>query len=261
MPKPVFVTTQWTTPRDWKLGVLGGMGPAATAAFFNTLVHNTTACCDQDHVPVILDSDPAIPDRSTAIAAGRTEALYAALHLSLQRLLCAGATLIAIPCNTAHVLHARLQAVCPCEILHIVEITRHAFCERGLEQPALLASRGTIESGIYEHWFGAGALLNPAGLELDLVGQAIEQVKAGRLQEAAPLLRDAVALLARRGAGSVVIGCTDLSLLLPQVDLALPVVDSTAALAAEVQRRYLAARDAAGRGAAGLVDRRAADAS
>ena len=84
-----------------RLGVLGGMGPAASAEFMVRLVAQTPAKRDQDHIPTILWSDTEVPDRSTSMRNGDNKPLPYLL-LGIQGLVLAGCKLIVIPCNTAH---------------------------------------------------------------------------------------------------------------------------------------------------------------
>jgi aspartate racemase len=102
------------------LGVLGGMGPLASAHFMVRLTELTPAARDQDHIPAVLWSDPRVPDRTEARLAGGADPLPALLR-GLRGLEEAGCGAIAIPCNTAHGWHAAMQAATPLPILHIVD--------------------------------------------------------------------------------------------------------------------------------------------
>jgi len=94
------------------LGVLGGMGPMATVDFLKKLVEATPAARDQDHLGVMVAQAPGIPDRTGAILGEGPDPLPA-MTIALRRLEAAGATRIAIPCNTAHHWHGALQALTP----------------------------------------------------------------------------------------------------------------------------------------------------
>ena len=84
-----------------KLGILGGMGPAASAEFVNRLIAQTSASCDQEHIPFVLWSDPRVPDRSTSLR-NKDDLPLSWLLNGIQGLKSAGCNCIVIPCNTAH---------------------------------------------------------------------------------------------------------------------------------------------------------------
>src|SRR5689334_8554805 len=116
------------------LGVLGGMGPLAGAAFVTRLVALTPAERDQEHVPVLLCNDPRIPDRSSA-RLGQGEDPLDSMLRGLRLLEGAGASLIAIPCNTAHLWYEQLAQRARVPLLHIVEAVCDDLERLGVEGP------------------------------------------------------------------------------------------------------------------------------
>lgn len=104
------------------IGVLGGMGPEATARFYQLLVEKTPAACDQEHIPTIIFSEPRIPDRTEYLVRGH-ESPLGLLVQTAQRIESAGAELIAIPCNTAHFFWKEMQEAVSVPVLHIVRET------------------------------------------------------------------------------------------------------------------------------------------
>lgn len=225
------------------VGVLGGMGPAATADFYAKLIRNTPAVADQEHIPVVIWADPTVPDRVSSVREG-TDAAYPALLYGAQRLRDAGATLGAMPCHTAHFFRERLQQDSGLPFLDMVGETVTVvgrLCGRGA-RVGLLATAGTLDSGLYQGRFaGTGVqILIP---ELDgqqRVAEAIAMVKSGRLPAARDLLEDAVSHLRELGADIVVLACTELPLALGAGDdeLGVPVVDPTDLLAVAVVREW-----------------------
>jgi aspartate racemase len=220
------------------LGVLGGMGPLASAHFMVRLTELTPAARDQDHIPAVLWSDPRVPDRTEARLAGGADPLPALLR-GLRGLEEAGCGAIAIPCNTAHGWHAAMQAATPLPILHIVDAAAAEL--RRLRVPpgariGVMGTAGTLAMRLYQDrlaGLGFPDCLVPAPEEMErLVSPAIALVKANRVAEAhAPLAEAAGALLAR-GARAVVLGCTEIPLgLAAGPPLPFPVVDTIDALA------------------------------
>jgi len=134
------------------IGVLGGMGPAATVDFMAKLIRLTPAAREQDHLPVVVVSDPRVPDRVAPILKGEGPSPLPALREGIRRLERAGAACVAIPCHTAHAWYDQLAAATELPILHIVDAAL-AELER-LRLPkgplGLLATQATLEAGLYQ---------------------------------------------------------------------------------------------------------------
>lgn len=219
------------------LGVLGGMGPAATADFLHRLARLTPAQRDQDHIPTVVYSDPQTPDRSDAILGVGTSPLPAMLR-GVEFLNRAGCALIAIPCNSAHYWYDEVARASDVPVLHIVDAAVDAIKQTcGATRVGIMATDGTIRAGIYH------ARLRALGLAaLDLVDQgaqnpvmrAIRELKAGRAETARELLLTAGEELVRRGAEALVLGCTDVSVALSETPVIAtrPVLDASDCLAA-----------------------------
>src|SRR3712207_6717344 len=112
------------------VGVLGGMGPAATVDFMAKVIAVTPAEVDQDHVPMIVHQVPQIPSRTAAVAQGTHEPLAAMIE-GLRVLENAGAEILVIPCNTAHHWYEQLARSTPLEIIHIADAVHGMLKERG----------------------------------------------------------------------------------------------------------------------------------
>ncbi len=218
------------------LGVLGGMGPMATVDFMGKVVRNTPAACDQDHIPMVVCSAANIPDRTAAILGEGTDP-FLAMRDALRRLEAAGATCIAIPCNTAHHWHAALQAETPVLILHIADAVADTLAGQGVQggPTGVLATSGTAEAGIYQKRL---ALCGFFCRMPDAAGQAeamraIRLVKAGQLAEATAILREQAEALVAAGCRQVVMACTGIPVALATLEgeLRSALVDATEALA------------------------------
>ena len=217
------------------LGVLGGMGPLASAEFMSRLTLLTPAERDQDHVPAILWSDPRVPDRTAAFLGQGDDPLPWLLR-GLRGLAQAGAGAIVIPCNTAHGWYDALQAATALPILHIVDAAaaelQRLGCGRG---PAgILATSGTLAMRLYQTRLGRDCLLPTEPEMAELVTPAIASVKANRPEAAHPLLGEAARRLVARGACAIVLGCTEIPLGLragPAPAIGVAVVDTIDALA------------------------------
>jgi aspartate racemase len=215
------------------LGVLGGMGPLASADFMRQLTLRTHADRDQDHIPAVLWSDPRVPDRTAARLAGGEDPLPWLLR-GVRGLEAAGCGAIAIPCNTAHLWFEPMQAATPLPILHIVDAARSGLRGQGITSGpiGLMGTAATLASGLYQSRLGFDCLV-PSEEEMRArVTPAIARVKANDLAAAyAPLAAVAAGLMAR-GSRAVVLGCTEIPLgIAAGPALPFAVVDTVAALA------------------------------
>lgn len=218
------------------LGILGGMGPMATVDFMRKLVENTPADRDQDHLDVVARSAAAIPDRTDFILGGQLDP-YPAMLSALRDLEAAGANVVAMPCNTAHRWHARLQASTELPILHIVDAVVAVLARQNVRQGRIgaLATSGTVAARVYQDRLeGLGfqcAIPDQAGQ--GAVTAAIRLVKAGNAAVAALPLLDQAQALRDAGCTRVVMACTEIPVALAQLPGGMPewLLDATDALA------------------------------
>jgi aspartate racemase len=198
------------------LGVLGGMGPLASAQFMLRLTLLTPAERDQDHVPAVLWSDPRVPSRTHATFAADEDPLPWLLR-GVAGLRHAGCGAIAIPCNTAHRWHAEMLAKAGCPVLHIVDAAAADLRREGIA-PGVIGVIGTVatlDMRLYQERLGrlGWDCLVPSQDEMQrLIGPAIVAVKTNRVAEAYAPAAEVVQSLHRRGARAVVLGCTEIPL-------------------------------------------------
>jgi aspartate racemase len=222
------------------VGVLGGMGPLATADFYAKVVRLTPARTDQEHLHVIIDSNPKIPDRTDGLGG---EGPDPTRHLvgtarALER---AGAELIAIPCNSAHAYLAAIRKAVRVPVLDIVEEVAAAVAALTPRPQAvgLLATPGTIRARLYHQALAARGfeVVDTTPVEEASVEAAIKAVKAGDLGAGVRTrVHEAAEALIRRGAEAIVLGCTELPLVMGAHDRPVPVLDGTEILAAAAVR-------------------------
>jgi aspartate racemase len=219
------------------LGVLGGMGPLATADFLRKLAEETPAQCDAEHIPYIAWSVPQIPDRPAAIIGGGESPLPMMIG-GVRTLRRAGATVVAIACNTAHHWHAELEREGGLPVLHIADAVCNALDARGVGegQIGLIATEGTLQSGFFQRRFaarGLQCLVSSREAREGLILPAIAAVKANRLREAHALAVAAVTRLHEAGARAIVLACTETPVALDHAPHPVTVhcIDATRALA------------------------------
>jgi aspartate racemase len=219
------------------LGVLGGMGPLATIDFLHKLLAATPATMDQDHVPVVTMSIPQVPDRTAAFRGDGVSPLPAMIEGG-QRLIDAGASLIVIPCNTAHLWYEPLRDALAIPMIHIVDAAlEDAVAVVGSGgNIGLLATDATTASGLYVNRKAPQGhalqwLLPTASEMIELVMPGISAVKSGDTKRGGTLLAQAAASLGKRGATAVVLGCTEIPVVLNSMNAPVPVIDATQSLA------------------------------
>ena len=220
------------------LGVLGGMGPLASAQFMLRLTLLTSAERDQDHVPAVLWSDPRVPDRAAAWSGTGPDALPMLVR-GLQGLAAAGCGAVAIPCNTAHGWIDGMRAATALPILHIVEAAAAELRRQTVPEGrvAVMGTTTMLAMRLYQDRLAAAGwpCIEPTGEEMArLVLPAIAAVKANRVTDAYAPLAEAVQVLQARGARAVVLGCTGVRLGLlggPRGYVGVRVVDTIEGLA------------------------------
>ncbi|CAA9550324.1 MAG: Aspartate racemase [uncultured Thermomicrobiales bacterium] len=227
------------------VGIIGGMGPLATADLYRKLILATPARRDQDHLHVIIDADPTIPDRTAALR-GEGPDPTPALLAAARRLEGAGADFLAIVCNTAHAFLPALRPQLAIPILDMIAETAGQIADSfpGMRRVGILATRGTIETGLYERALrerGLEALI-PAPEQQRLVDAGIGAVKEGITGPAAGgWLAEASRALVASGAEVLVAGCTEIPLVLDAGMVPVPLIDPTHTLAEAAVREARAA--------------------
>jgi aspartate racemase len=225
------------------LGIFGGMGPEATARFFTHIIELTPAETDQDHIPTLIYSLPQVPDRTESIKRNDPSIIPWIIE-GVTRLEIAGASFIAIPCNTVHYYFDQMQEAVQIPILHMIRETVTEIRENhaGAVKVGLLATEGTIESGLYENELeksGLTAILPDQRIEKEKVMKAISGIKSGsdfRINQ--DLLAEAAMHLLDRGAELILLGCTEIPLAFDPRKVDVPVIDASRVLAGRSVRLY-----------------------
>jgi aspartate racemase len=220
------------------IGVLGGMGPEATLSLFENIIANTPATRDQEHLRVLIDSNPKIPDRTPAIL-GQGESPVPAMVESGRALERAGADFIVIPCVSAHFFLDEIRAHLSVPILSLFDAVAEEL-ERQNPVPGavgFLATTGTMHGGKFQERLRGSAIetLVPDPDDQKRVMSVIYRVKAASLgpgrDEMRGELQSVVGTLVDRGAQGIVAGCTEIPLVLRPQDVPVPFFDSLLILA------------------------------
>ena len=199
--------------QEKRLGILGGMGPQATQIFYQWILDRTDADCDQEHIPALILSDTAMPDRTEAILSGEEEPVFRRLLRDAQLLERSGCTAIAIPCNTSHYFAPRVQEQISIPILHMPRLTVERLRRMGKKKVAVLATDGTHHVGVYSS-AGREAGIEPVvpdgetqKLVMSIIYDEIKQGERGSRGKFARIDR----AVRDQGCDGAILGCTELS--------------------------------------------------
>ncbi len=218
------------------VGILGGMGMEATADLFTKIFRATPVRTEQDHLRIVMDSNPKIPDRSQAILSGQMAEVIARLQETARNVERSGADFIVMPCNTAHYFFPHIEEAVSIPVVNMVEETVRSLRETvpSVRKAGVLATTGTIKAGVYAKALssrGIGTVV-PDETDQDAVLNAVMAIKEEEGHEhARDVLRGVAARLVERGAEAIIAGCTEIPLALRQEDISVPFFNSTEILA------------------------------
>ncbi len=216
------------------------MGPAATADFYQKLILATPATRDQDHLRVVMWADPTVPNRQEALLHNGADPTPW-LEEGVEHILRSGAEIIVVPCNTIHAFLPGVLEGKSIEFINIIDTTIKAICQRGpVTKVGLLATDGALASEVYQ------AALQAAGIEPILPSESSQKtlmklvygVKAGEVgpderEQVGPLLTE----LQANGVSTVVVGCTEISVLLEGLNSEMCIIDPSQVLALKTVER------------------------
>jgi aspartate racemase len=214
------------------IGVLGGMGPEATSYFYGLIIEHTEASTDQEHIKVIIYSNPEIPPRTDAIQ-NKGPSPTPLLVEGFNRLRDAGADFVVMPCVTAHYFYPEVKEQVDIPFIDLLEESvKWALKEvPELRKAGLVASTGTVESGLFPNAFVQSGIqiITPEQEEQIRVMEAIfgpRGIKAGFTTgfSKESLITISKVLIAR-GADAIIAGCTEVPLVLKDQDLPVPLIE------------------------------------
>jgi aspartate racemase len=197
-----------------KLGIIGGLGPMATAHFITLLTRMTEAAKDQEHIELILYSRPGIPDRTDFITGLSTLSPEADLVSLARELSNAGAEILAIPCFTAFYFYDAISRAAGIPVIHPVLETVASLKAAGIRTAGILATDGMLQSGIFQDELKKAGIAHylPEAEEQNAIMHLIYEIKSGRPADVADFLSIAKRLF-DSGAEVILLGCSELSIL------------------------------------------------
>ena len=197
------------------LGVIGGLGPLATAYFYELITKMTEVKNDQEHIEIIIHSAPGIPDRTAYILKKSNESPLPRMIEIGKELIAGGVGIIAIPCITAHYFHSELTQALSVPDINLPAETSLFIKEKRLKKVGIMATDGTVESGLFQNELlkeGLTPVLPSKERQADVMHLIYNNIKLGK-----PAEMDRFNLISseleKNGADIIILGCTELSLI------------------------------------------------
>ncbi len=214
------------------LGILGGMGPEATALLFQLIIRRTPVSRDADHIPICIYNFPQIPDRTRAIYSNGSSPVPYVIE-GLKVLEQTPAMCVLIPCNTVFYFYNEFKDQTRLPIVHLINATAKAIKHhpKKPQRIGVLATNGTRKTGLYEHFLAEQGLetIYPDETMQQAVMQEIYNIKAGKIQSRSS--RQAAEKLRAEGADLILLACTELSIVHDDLARDWPVMDALRVLA------------------------------
>lgn len=224
------------------VGILGGMGPYATLEFYRSILDNTPAAKDWDHLRILIDSNPKIPSRTRAFLYGEADPVPMMIRSALS-LRDAGADFIVVPCNSAHFFLPRVREGVDVPFLDMVEETAETVASLGAEWVGLIAGEVTVKGRLYEQRLEHRGIrvLQVSDEEQVVARSIIEDAKKNSVDdETRTRMTSLINALVRGGADTVILGCTELPMVVRDMEVGCRIVDSVDVLAKAVVKRAMA---------------------
>lgn len=224
---------------EYVVGVLGGMGPAATIDFMSRVLRNTPAEDDEDHIRMFIDHNPKVPSRIKALIDKTGESPAPVLQNMARKLESIGADFLAMPCNTSHHFLNDIRDVIKIPILDMIDLTVQTVISNteNIHNVGILASTAVLNVNIYSRAFQKKGVdvIEPQDDQQQKIMDVIMAVKRNDVGGKLILtLSDVINELIDKGAEAIVIGCTEISAVIGQINLATPLYDASEILARKV---------------------------
>lgn len=197
-----------------RLGIIGGLGPMATAYFFQLIVEMTCAEKDQEHIEILIHNKPQIPDRTRYILGNSDENPLPELIEVGKGLVAQGADVIAMPCVTAHFFQQVMEEEIQAPVLNAIVETAEYLKMESIDTVGVMATDGTVESKLFQNILeenGIRCVLPEKEEQQDVMHLIYQNVKAGKPMEMERFNRVSEQLF-EQGAKVILLGCTELSM-------------------------------------------------
>lgn len=219
--------------RHKTIGILGGMGPAATVELFRLIVEHTQSETDQGHIRILIDNNPQIPDRTCAILSGGESPVPPMVRSALG-LKSMGADFLIMPCNTSHYFLRELQERSGMDFVDMIEETVSEAQRAKCARVGILATTGTLRTNLYSdclHRHGMTPIAPSEAEQLEIMSFIYSEIKSGKRPYDTASVRKISERLYDRGADTIILGCTELSVAIRECHFCNRYLDSLLILA------------------------------
>ncbi|MBD3275315.1 MAG: amino acid racemase [Candidatus Marinimicrobia bacterium] len=228
-----------TITREKIVGILGGMGPAATIDFMSRVLRNTPAEDDEDHIQMFINHNPKVPSRIKALIDKTGESPAPVLQKMARNLESMGADFLAMPCNTSHYYLSEIQDVIKIPILNMIDLTVDAVISnaKNIRKVGILASTAVLNVNIYSEAFQNKniTVIKPQDEQQQKIMEVIKAVKRNDMgQNLTSTLNEVINDLIEKGVEAIVIGCTEISVVTGGIDISTQLYDASEILARKV---------------------------
>lgn len=216
------------------LGIIGGLGPMATACLLQLIIEMTDAKTDQEHLDVIVFNRPDVPDRTAYLLDRSKPSPAVSMRETAKTLESLGACYLAAPCVTSYALFPEIQSAVQIPLIHMVEETAQYLLKRNHQKVGIMATTGTIQTGLFQtalHTRELEAVIPSAEIQQHIMDLIYKNVKAG-LPADMQSFRIAADHFFSQGCDSVILGCTELSVIKRDEDIGPGFLDALEVLAA-----------------------------
>lgn len=217
------------------LGIIGGLGPMATAYFMQLLTQMSDARFDQEHMEIYMISKPSIPDRTSYILGKSRQSPLPEMVGVGKQLKQMGADILAIPCVTAHFFHDELQDEVGLPVINAIEETAFWLRNRGIKNVGILATEGTIKSQIFQRVlesYKVNSIIPDRGMQEIITNIIYHKIKAGNTVDIEEF-EYVSTKLNKKGAQVIILACTELSLIKKDLPIGIDYLDVMEVLAAK----------------------------
>lgn len=197
------------------LGIIGGLGPMATAYLLQLIIEMTDAKTDQEHLDVIVFDRPSVPDRTAHILDKTKPSPLPSMTATAKTLEQLGAGCLCAPCVTSHYFYKELSSSVSVPFLNMVEETAKELKTAGKQRPGILATTGTVSTGLFQKAFekeGLQAVLPDEAGQALVMSLIYDDIKAGKPADPKKFQKVSE-MLYSSGCDCIVLGCTELSLI------------------------------------------------
>ena len=223
-----------------KIGIIGGMGPLATAIFLKKIIDCTNASVDQENIPLIIINDTNVPDRTKFLLGESNDSPLPYLIKDVKDLESLGCNYAAMICNTSHSFYDELKVITNMQIINMPELTLKEIFKNGYKRPGLMATEGTIKTKVYEKFnkYNLDIIIPESNIQKEINELIYDYVKKN-IKVPQEKFINIIKYFMDNSCDSIILGCTELSVIMNELEInSENIFDSTTVLAKKIIETY-----------------------